>query len=153
MAEWRILVTGARMWSDVPLLTAALDEQAHDHDQVTLIHGRCDPRNAGGDRVPWEKAAADPTLGPFLGADWHAHWYAIARGWTVEAYAANWRLHGNFAGPIRNQRMVDLRPAPGVLVAAPLGKSPGSRDCMARARKAGIRVVDVTEPPKPEGLW
>ena len=96
---------------------------------------------------------AHPEVGPFLGADWHAHLHAVARGWVVEAYAANWLLHGNSAGPIRNQRMVDLRPVANVCVGAPLGKSPGTRDCMARARKAGIRVVDVTEPPEPEGLW
>ena len=42
----RILVTGSRLWDDVPLLTSSLDEQARGHDHVTLIHGRCDPRNA-----------------------------------------------------------------------------------------------------------
>lgn len=149
----RILLTGSRMWHDVPLLTAALDDQACGHDHVTLIHGRCDPRNTGGDRIPWGDALADPELGPFLGADWHAHQHAVARGWAVQEYAANWFLYGNSAGPIRNQRMVDLRPSANVCVAAPLGKSPGTRDCMARARKAGIRVVDVTLPPEPEGLW
>lgn len=159
--EWRILATTSRWWSDVPALTAALDEQARGHDHVTLIHGRCDPRTTnadyiaehGTDRVPWDVALAHPEYGPYAGGDWHAHHHALARGWTVEAYAANWALHRNAAGPIRNQRMVDLRPVADVLVAAPLGKSPGSRDCMARARKAGIRVVDVTEPPEPEGLW
>jgi hypothetical protein len=149
----RILVTGSRLWSDVPLLTAGLDEQARGHDGVTLIHGRCDPRNADGERIPWGDALAHPEGGPFLGGDWHAHQHAVTRGWSIEEYAANWALYGNSAGPIRNQRMVDLRPAADVLVAAVLGKSPGTRDCMARARKAGIRVVDVTEPPEAAGLW
>lgn len=149
----RILVTGSRMWSDVPLLTNSLDTAATGHDHVILIHGRCDPRNIEGDRIPWDEAVADPSLGPVLGADWHAHWHAVARGWTVEAYAANWFLHGNSAGPIRNQRMVDLRPAADICIGAPLGASPGSRDCMARARKSGILVRDITLPPEPEGLW
>lgn len=149
----RILVTGSRLWSDVPLLTSSLDAAAAGHDRVTLIHGRCDPRNAVGDRVPWDHALAHPEDGPYLGADWHAHQNAQLRGWSVEEYAANWSMYGNAAGGIRNQHMVNLRPAPDVLVAAPLGGSPGTRDCMARARKAGIRVVDVTEPPEPEGLW
>ena len=105
----RILIAGSRQWADVPLLTGSLDEQARGHDRVTLIHGRCDPRNADGERVPWNDALADAALGPFLGADWHAHQHAVARGWAVEEYAANWFLHGNSAGPIRNQRMVDLR--------------------------------------------
>lgn len=149
----RILVTGSRLWTDVPLLASSLDDAADDHDYVTLIHGRCDPRTTADDRIPWNDAAADSGLGPFLGADWHAHWHAVARGWLVEAYAANWFLHGNSAGPIRNQRMVDLRPAADVCIAAPLGKSPGTRDCMARAREAGILVRDITLPPEPEGLW
>lgn len=147
----RILVTGSRLWSDVHLLTDALDEQAHGHSRVTLIHGRCDPRNTDGERVPWYEALADPGLGPFFGADWHAHHHAVARGWGIEEYAANWTLYGNAAGGIRNQHMVSL--GADVLVAAPLGKSPGTRDCMARARKAGIRVVDIMLPPEPEGLW
>lgn len=149
----RILITGSRMWSDVPLLTASLDTAAAGHDHVTLIHGRCDPRNAVGERVPWDEAVADSALGSFLGADWHAHWHAVACGWSVEAYAANWFLHGNSAGPIRNQRMVDLRPAADICIGAPLGRSSGTRDCMARARKAGILVRDITLPLEPEGLW
>lgn len=149
----RILVTGSRMWSNVPLLAASLDAAAAGHDHVTLIHGRCDPRNTDGERVPWELALKYPDDGPYLGADWHAHHHALGHGWKIEPYPANWSLYGNGAGPIRNQRMVDLRPPAEVCIGAPLGKSPGTRDCMARARKAGIRVVDITLPPEPQGLW
>lgn len=149
----RILVTGSRMWSDVQLFTGRLDEQACGHDQVTLIHGRCDPRNAAGERIPWDHALSHPADGPFLGGDWHAHRHALSRGWAVEAYPANWDLYGLAAGGIRNQAMVNLRPVADVLVAAPLGKSPGSHDCMRRAKAAGIRMVDVTAPAEAEGLW
>lgn len=149
----RILVTGSRLWRDVPLLSGSLDEQASGHDQVALIHGRCDPRNAAGERIPWDHALAHPEDGPFLGGDWHAHLHAVARGWSIEEYPAKWDLYGLAAGGIRNQHMVNLRPVADVLVAAPLGKPPGIRDCMRRARAAGIRVVDVTEPPEAEGLW
>lgn len=149
----RILVTGSRMWHDVPLLTGSLDEQARSHDHVTLIHGRCDPRNTAGERIPWDDALADPMLGPFLGVDWHAHHHAVVRGWGVEPYPANWALYGTAAGAIRNQHMVSLRPAADVCVGAPLGKSPGTRDCMRRATAAGILVRDITQPAEPEGLW
>lgn len=157
----RILVTASRLWRDVPLLTGSLDEQARGHDQVALIHGRCDPRTTnaiyvarhGTDRVPWDAAIAHPEYGPFVGGDWYGHHHALSRGWTVEEYAANWALYGNAAGGIRNQVMVNLRLVVNVCVGAPLGKSPGSRDCMRRARAAGIRVVDVTAPPEAEGLW
>lgn len=154
----RILVSSSRLWWDVPLLAAGLDAEAGD-GQVTLIHGRCDPRTTNADyiarhrtdRVPWDVALAHPEYGPYVGGDWHAHHHAVARGWSIEEYAANWALYGNAAGGVRNQHMVSL--GANVLVAAPLGKSPGTRDCMARARKAGIRVVDITLPPEPEGLW
>lgn len=157
----RILVSSSRMWWDVPLLAAGFDAAAAGHDWVTVIHGRCDPRTTntgyitrhGTDRVPWDVALAHPEYGPFVGGDWHAHHHAVARGWFIEEYAANWAMYGRAAGGIRNQHMVNLRPVADVLVAAPLGRSPGTRDCMSRARKAGIRVVDVTELPEPEGLW
>lgn len=149
----RILVTGSRFWSDVSLLTGSLDAAAAGHDQVTLIHGRCDPRNTAGELVPWDYALANPGDGLLLGADWHAGRHAVACGWTAEEYAANWAMYGNAAGGIRNQTMVNLRPVAGVCVAAALGKSPGTRDMICRAKAAGIRVVDVTEPPEPEGLW
>lgn len=157
----RILVSSSRMWADVPLLTAGLDAAAAGHNQVTLIHGRCDPRTTNAiyiarhstDRVPWDVALAHPEYGPYLGGDWHAHHHALSRGWSVEEYPANWDRYGKAAGGIRNQTMVNLRPVADVLVGAPLGRSPGTRDCMARARKAGIFVRDITLPPEPEGLW
>lgn len=152
MTAVRILVTAARMWTDVPLLTGALDKEAAGHEQALLIHGRCDPRNAGGDRIPWDLALAEPWRGPFLGGDWHAHHHAVARGWTVSEHPANWKLFGKAAGGFRNQQMVDLHPRPDVCVAAVLSESVGTYDCMRRAKAAGIRVVDITR-PEPEGLW
>lgn len=151
----RILVTGSRLWSDVPLLTASLDAAVASHDHVTLIHGRCDPRNADGELVRWDHALKHSEDGPFLGADWHAHHHAVARGWAVEEHPADWFRYGNSAGAIRNQHMVNLRPAANICIAAPLGKgeSPGTRDCMRRARAAGILVRNINLPPEPEGLW
>ena len=152
MTPIRILVTAARMWHDVPLLVGVLDKEADGHDQVVLIHGRCDPRNVDGDRIPWDLALVESWRGPFFGGDWHAHHHAVARGWTVSEHPANWKLFKNAAGGIRNQQMVDLRPRADVCIGAPLPESVGSYDCMRRARAAGIRVVDVTR-PEPEGLW
>lgn len=155
----RILVSSSRVWWDVPLLGAALDAAADGHDRVTLVHGRCDPRTTnaiyiarhGTDRVPWDVALAHPEYGPYVGGDWHAHHYALSRSWTIEEYSASWDRYGKAAGGIRNQHMVGL--GADELVAAPLGKSPGTRDCIRRAKAAGIPVVDITLPPEPEGLW
>lgn len=156
---FRLLFSGSRVHDDPALIAVRLDQAAAGHDQVTLVHGRCDPRTRtaayiaehGTDRVPWDVAVAHPEYGPFLGGDWHAHWHAVARGWTVEEHPADWVLYGKAAGGIRNQRMV----ARGAdrLVAAPVGASPGTRDCIRRAKAAGIPVDDISLPAEPEGLW
>lgn len=145
----RILVTGSRMWADVPLLTAGLDAAAAGHNQVTLIHGRCDPRTPNGDRVPWNQANPQ---GTYLGADWHAHQHAVRRGWAIESKPADWGLYGNAAGRVRNAVIVRL--GADLCIAAPLpgGHSPGTRDCMRRAAAAGIEVRDITVAHM-EGLW
>jgi hypothetical protein len=60
-------------------------------------------------------------------------------GVTVERHPADWSK-GRKAGPERNQGMVDL--GADICLAFPLGESRGTRDCMRRARAAGIPVVD-----------
>lgn len=151
----RILFSGSRFHSGPALIAARLDQAAGGHEQVTLVHGRCDPRVRIADgrivRVDWDVACVQPWRGPYLGADWHAHFHAVARGWTVEPHPARWRVHGEAAGPVRNQHMVGL--GADVCVAAPLGDSPGTRDAMRRARRAGIPVIDISLPAEAEGLW
>lgn len=63
--------------------------------------------------------------------------------WNVEqeVHDADWNEYGRAAGPIRNQEMVDA--GADVCLAFPTG-GPGTRDCMRRARDAGIRVFDMT---------
>lgn len=73
------------------------------------------------------------------GADRIAADTAVALGLDVEAYRADWELHGNAAGPIRNQAMVDA----GADLLIAFGGGLGTADCIHRARKAGIPVVEV----------
>ncbi len=116
----RILVTGSRVWNREDLVRGAIhqylvDQGAADIADVVIIHGAC------------------PT-----GADLHAARWASDFDVRQETYPANWGQHGKAAGPIRNQQMVDA--GADVCLAFPLGASRGTRDCMARARKAGIPV-------------
>lgn len=149
----RILFSGGRRHGDPTLIGAHLDQVAAGHEKVTLVHGRCNPRNADGDPVDWDHALAHPEQGPYFGGDWFAHQHALSRGWEIEEVPAEWQRFGRkAAGGIRNQAMVNRGAA--ILVAAPVpGQSTGTYDCIRRARAAGIPVDDISLPPAPEGLW
>jgi len=77
------------------------------------------------------------------GADYLAGEVASALGWQVEVHPAHWGLYGKAAGPLRNQRMVDL--GADICVAFPIATSRGTYDCMKRARSAGIPVTVYDE--------
>jgi hypothetical protein len=55
----------------------------------------------------------------------------------VVRYPADWARHGNAAGLVRNQQMLDDG-KPDLAVAFPGGK--GTADMVRRARKAGIPI-------------
>lgn len=69
-----------------------------------------------------------------------AHDWAVVNWTQFEEYKADWDTYGLAAGPLRNQRMLD-EGKPDVVLAFPGGK--GTADMVARARKAGVRVVEV----------
>ena len=117
----RVLVTGSRNWVNPLAINAALVnvQRAVDleaGETITLVHGAC------------------PT-----GADKLAAQAALSIGWDVEAHPADWNAHGKAAGPIRNQRMVDL--GADVCLAFPMPGSRGTLHCMRAAEKAGIPVI------------
>ena len=117
----RILITGSRNWTDwvsvdEAILEAVRNAAPNFDIPVTIVHGGC--------------SGADDIAGQV------AEFYAFEQ----EVHPADWNTHGKAAGPIRNQEMVDL--GADICLAFPLGESRGTRDCMRRARKAGIRVRD-----------
>jgi YspA, cpYpsA-related SLOG family len=122
----RLLITGSREWPIARKLEVwiALDDAyrrtmndlgilTFNKVDVTLVSGAC-PR----------------------GVDAIAEAFAAERGWTVERHPAAWDLHQKAAGFIRNQEMADL--GADACAAMPLGRSPGTRDMIRRAEKAGI---------------
>lgn len=113
----RILVTGSRDWKDSWVVIMALRDVLGGHPKGTIVEGG----GQGADRIARNWARRFPDL-------------------TVETHKAEWRTQGSAAGPIRNQKMVDL--GADICLAFPLGESPGTRDCMRRARKAGVTVMD-----------
>ena len=60
----------------------------------------------------------------------------------LEPYWADWAEHGNAAGVIRNQRMLDEgKPDLVICFFTNWATSRGTRDMWNRAKKAGVRVV------------
>lgn len=113
----RVLITGSRAWSDIDAIRKALHETTQnepDHLRITIVHGNA------------------------LGADYMAGELADQAGFRVEVHRAEWDKYGRFAGPVRNQKMVDL--GADVCLAFPDAGSVGTWDCVKRAAMAGIRV-------------
>lgn len=74
----------------------------------------------------------------------------IARdlGLPVRKFVANWDLHGNKAGVIRNQAMADHADA---LIAVWDGTSRGTNDMMSKAKKKGLKTFVYLYPRRPSG--
>lgn len=121
----RILVTGSRDWPRNRAIEVrdAIEAVARGHHPVTIVHGAA------------------------RGADAWADLTAERLGYRVERHPADWRRHGRAAGMIRNRDMVALRAD--VVVAFPLGCSPGTRGCIRAAQNAGIPVLIHPESPDP----
>lgn len=79
-------------------------------------------------------------VGCAKGADTLAEEWAEYVGCRVKRFPADWNKHGNAAGPIRNQQMID-EGNPKLVIAFPGGR--GTADMVRRARAAGIKVVEV----------
>lgn len=115
----RILITGSRDWTDRNTIFNAILDLREDFpfywEDVVIVHGDC------------------PT-----GADFLAQSIAEQCDLVTERHPADWQAFGKFAGPKRNQEMVDL--GADVCLAFPLYPSKGTRHCMGAAEKAGIPV-------------
>lgn len=123
---YRILITGTReeLSSEekhkINTLLAKILIIDHPHDDVVIVHGDC------------------PT-----GVDnWVSGFEDDRTNVTIERHPADWVAHGRYAGPIRNQEMVDL--GADICLAFPKGESRGTRGCAKLAQEAGIPTI-ITE--------
>lgn len=110
----RVMITGSRAWTDGELIYRALEELKARGAKV-FIHGA---------------ASGADTLGARA---------AMALGYEVHAFRADWGTYGKAAGPLRNQRMLD-EGKPDFVIAFPLCGSKGTWDAVDRAKRAGIVV-------------
>lgn len=125
----RILITGSRHWKNWIPIREALTEAVKDYwdDQpIVVVHGA--------------QVTEDWVTKKRWGTDYIADRLAGQMGAVTDPHPAKWKELGKKAGPIRNQQMVDA--GADVCLAFPMGKSVGTRDCMARAEKAGIPVIN-----------
>lgn len=126
----RILVTGSRYWTDIPAVRNAIAKVITDQPYGThciVVHGDC------------------PTGADQIARDFLDELEAQRLDYvSQEAHPALWKTDGYpQAGPMRNQRMVDL--GADVCLAFPLSDSRGTTDCMRRAKAAGIPVINCAE--------
>ena len=121
-AQRRVLITGSRNLNDRDAVWDALDEEYRIHGSMTVVHGAAN----GADK---------------LAGQWARSAMADGLNVTEEVHPADWKTHGRAAGPIRNQKMVDL--GADVVFAFPRGKSTGTRHAMKAAGIAGIKVREM----------
>lgn len=112
----RVLVCGGRDFSDTALVYRTLDEFARADHVDCIIEGDA----PGVDRI--------------------AGYWAKKRRVDLRLFPAEWHKHGRAAGPIRNQKMIDVG-KPDIVLAFPGGD--GTADMVSRARAAKIDLIEI----------
>jgi hypothetical protein len=113
MRQVRLIVCGGRDFSDQETLFYVLDGVI---DRTSLL-----------------------ITGGAPGADSLAERWARLRCVPCYIVAADWEKHGKAAGPIRNKRMLELKPD--MVIAFPGGK--GTANMVMQARAKGVKVVEL----------
>lgn len=112
----RVLVCGGRDYNDIDRVCQVLEKLHSEAGIDAIIEGGAN----GADK---------------LAKHWASHQLV-----PVETFWADWENQGSFAGPARNQRMLD-EGRPDLVLAFPGGK--GTADMCRKARRAGVEVVEI----------
>ena len=135
--KMRIIIAGSRSFKDYKLLNQTMNKLTEKLEKVVILVGGAEGADALGERWASDKLRPDP------------HKYASPKKVRAnmkkynqkighyEVYRADWTKNGKAAGPIRNSKMVKSAKA---LVAFWDGKSPGTKDVIQKAKKAGLSV-------------
>jgi len=111
-----VLVCGGRDFDDYDHLEEFMDELNDQYPIARIVHGDA----KGADRLAGE--------------------WAQSRRIDVSKYPANWKEHGNAAGPIRNRLMLDME-SPDLVVAFP--GSRGTQNMIDQAEGMGVPVINA----------
>lgn len=129
-----VLVTGGRKYANYWRIWRTLDALHKTHNFTKLVHGKGGWTDMSADA--WAKARDVPVQ------DYPAKWNDISRPDAVIREHANGKPYNVIAGFARNQQMLDEEEVK-LVVAFPGGH--GTADMVAKARKAGVEVIEVTE--------
>lgn len=114
----RIIVCGDREWRD----SSVIERFIKAYGANTVIHGGC------------------------RGADSLAGEVARRLGLHVLEIPAEWSKYGLSAGPIRNQKMIELNPDAVLAFHNDIQNSKGTKDMVTRAKESGVPVRIISDP-------
>ena len=109
----KVIIAGGRYFDNYSLLVEKCDHYLKNQKDVEIVHGGA------------------------KGADTLAGTYCLARMLKVKVFHADWKKHGNYAGPIRNKQMADYADC---LIAFWDGKSKGTKNMITLAQVNGLKV-------------
>lgn len=118
ISKHKAIIAGCRDFADYELLKENCDIYLQDQQpkDIVIVSGHASGADALGER------------------------YAQERGFGLETYPADWKVHGRAAGPIRNTQMASVAHA---LIAFWDGKSRGTKNMIDTATKRGLQVAVV----------
>ena len=117
ITKYKVIIAGCRDFADYELMKEKCDFYLQNKKKdVIIVSGHASGADALGER------------------------YTHERGFGLETFPANWKVHGRAAGPIRNAQMADVANA---LIAFWDGKSRGTKNMIDTATKRGLKVAVV----------
>jgi hypothetical protein len=130
----RVLVTGDRQWEARDVAQKVIDRliAKYGGDEITIVHGA-----AQGVDVEFEITAK---LAHVKCEAYPAMWYDLDVKGARIMKQANGTEYNAAAGPARNQKMVDTKPAYCIAVHKDLKNSKGTKNCVELCLKAGVPV-------------
>ena|SRR3990167_5392739 len=117
----RILVTGSRNFAEFEYMKKVIEGFCIE-ENVHWCHGGAKGADMMADRIIQAIRDCDRP------------------GWTIQKFDADWDQYGKYAGPLRNQQMLDEF-EPDLVLAFPRKGSKGTWDMIERTLKSEVKVL------------
>lgn len=131
----KVIVGGTRDFDDYRLLAKTMDRLTEKFTDVLVL--------SGGQSTFVRRVVKGKPAGGFVGADALGERWASSKLYGILVFHADKDADGKNADAVRNQEMVDFCGPEGFAAFFWDGKSPGTKDCIARCRKKGVRLKIV----------